>query len=181
MAKTIPLTQGYETIVDDDDYEMLRGLAEEGKAPRSWRILITDRKHRKKYYANGWYPKKDREKRRSVLLHRLLMNPDNGLLVDHRDGNGLNNQRNNLRLATNAQNQQNSDGRPRKARFKGLSFQPASSKCNPWQAYIQVNKKKINLGYFPTEIEAALAYNEAAKKHFGEFALLNEIPQEKNE
>jgi hypothetical protein len=91
-------------------------------------------------------------------------------LVDHRDRNPLNNQRSNLRLASNSQNGANSlnaDGS-----FKGVSW---NDKKQKWAAYIKVNYIQTHLGYFDSEIEGATAYNAAALRIFGQFANLNEV------
>ena len=95
--------------------------------------------------------------------------------IDHINQNKLDNRKCNLRGANKQQNGANR-GKSRRRRFssvfKGVSRTKGDSK---WEAYICVDFKKINLGRFDSESEAALAYNEAAKKHFGEFAYLNEI------
>lgn len=107
-------------------------------------------------------------------MHRLLI-PDVPE-VDHKDGDGLNNQRSNLRAATSAQNQANKrsilsvGGRPASSRFKGLCWFARHQK---WQVNIRVDKKRRFLGYFADEIEAALAYDAAAREAWGEFAWLN--------
>jgi predicted RNA methylase len=105
-------------------------------------------------------------------LSRLIMNPPKGMVVDHRDHNTLNNCRSNLRICTPSQNQQNSVGRRyRKCKYKGMIQQG-----NCFQVRIQVEGKKINLGLFLTQEEAAIVYNIAAKKYFGEYAYLNDVP-----
>ncbi len=106
-----------------------------------------------------------------VRLHRLIMDAPKGVLVDHRNGDSLDNRRANLRLATRAQNCGNMRKRKNtSSRFKGVCFH---KKYRKWTAYISVAKKRISLGYFDSEIEAAKAYDEAAKKYRGEFACLN--------
>ena len=106
-----------------------------------------------------------------VSLHRLIMDAPKGVLVDHRNGDSLDNRRANLRLATRAQNCCNVRKRKNtSSRFKGVSFRKNRGK---WAAYIGVAGKRISLGYFDSEIEAAKAYDEAAKKYRGEFARLN--------
>lgn len=108
-----------------------------------------------------------------LKLHRELLKPAPGLFVDHRDGNGLNNQRENLRAATRAQNSQN----VRKQAVKGASqFKGLWRKNSRWAATIYWNGKSKYLGSYLTEIEAALAYNKAALEMHGEFAHLNQIP-----
>jgi hypothetical protein len=112
----------------------------------------------------------------NVFVHReilgLLPCELAGMRVDHVDGNGLNNRRSNLRICTNSQNSMNR--RPirnkRYTSFKGIYFEPERLL---WVAAIQVNGKTIKLGRFRQEEEAARAYDQAAKQHFGEFARLN--------
>ncbi len=106
-----------------------------------------------------------------VRLHRLIMNAPEGLLVDHRNSDGLDNRRTNLRLATHAENTQNS--RKRKgttSKYIGVSF---DKKAGNWRSGIMFKKKAIWLGSFDDEIAAARVYDDAAKKYYGEFARLN--------
>lgn len=105
-------------------------------------------------------------------LHRLIVSVPFNAQVDHINGNTLDNRKSNLRLCTCAENNRN-----RKSRgggFKGVT-RNAKSKKNPFIAQIVVNKKHLYLGSFKSEVAAARAYNEAAKKYFGEFAKLNEV------
>lgn len=106
-----------------------------------------------------------------VYLHRLVL-PD-AAEIDHRNGNGLDNRRENLRQATHSQNEGNQ--RPqvgRSSRFKGVSWHKAAGK---WEAYIQHKNQKRLLGLFASEEDAALAYNSAAIETWGEFARPNEV------
>jgi hypothetical protein len=105
-----------------------------------------------------------------VRLHQLL---SPSVEVDHIDGNGLNNQRTNLRPVTEAQNSANrkkTGGRT--STFKGVNWQKHAQK---WRAEIRVGGKNFHLGYFVNEQDAAKAYNAAALQHYGEFAKLNDI------
>jgi hypothetical protein len=109
-----------------------------------------------------------------VRLHRLIMDAPDGILVDHINGNGLDNRRANLRLATHSQNQWNKRKMQNTtSRFVGVSFRENRRK---WAAYIGVAGKRIWLGNFDSEIEAARVYDQAAMKYRGEFARLN-FPQ----
>lgn len=115
----------------------------------------------------------------NYFMHRLVMGvSDSAILVDHRDGNGLNCQKVNLRLASNQQNQWN--GRKRQtatSKFKGVCYRAETKRRRArWRAHMRINGKITHLGQFKTEIEAARAYDVAALQHFGEFALLN-FPQ----
>jgi hypothetical protein len=105
-------------------------------------------------------------------MHRQIVNPPDDLLVDHHNHNGLDNRRFNLRLATDSTNQQNARKRITKttSRFKGVDFVKATGK---WRARIAVNGRRLFLGSFDSELEAALAYDAAARKYFGEYACLN--------
>jgi hypothetical protein len=101
------------------------------------------------------------------------MKPDKGFVIDHLDGNGLNNQRNNLRICTVSQNSMNRNKTVKnKSGFKGVIWWERN---NTWKAEIRHNKNKIYLGYYKNIIDAAKAYNAAALKYHGEFANLNKI------
>jgi hypothetical protein len=103
------------------------------------------------------------------------MDAPKGLLVDHRNSDSLDNRRTNLRLATHSQNQCNRRKRKNtSSRFRGVYFRKENRK---WAAFISVAGKKIFLGYFDSETEAARVYDAAAKKYRGGFARLN-FPEE---
>jgi hypothetical protein len=95
-----------------------------------------------------------------------------GMEIDHKDGDGLNNQRSNLRLASKKQNQANR-GAPTNNRsgYKGVSANGRGG----WRASIFVDGKTRRVGDYDTPLEAARAYNQAALAAFGEFAKLNEV------
>lgn len=106
-------------------------------------------------------------------LHRVVMDAPKELHVDHINHDKFDCRRSNLRLATNNQNMFNKRPKPGK-KYKGVSLITRLLKFRKkWQAKIHVSGKSICLGHYATELEAAMAYNEAAKKHFGEFAWLN--------
>jgi hypothetical protein len=112
-----------------------------------------------------------------IYMHRQILNAPKGRIVDHKDGNGLNNTVDNLRFATHSQNASN---RPKfksktSSRYIGVSFKKDSSR---WIAYITLKGKRFWLGRFDSEIEAAKAYDYAAKKYHREFACLN-FPERK--
>ena len=150
----IALTQGKFAIVDAGDYEWL--------SQKKWHIA---KGHTPKCYAAAYG-----KGRRTILMHRLIMEPPEGLVVDHIDGNGLNNRRGNLRVCTQRQNLWNHPGRGGASRFKGVSF---DRKRGKWQVRIRVGGRHRHLGYFDDEIEAAFAYDLAAVELMGEFAYLN--------
>ncbi len=153
-VKLIPLTQGKFAIVDDDDYEHLNKY--------KWCALKT---HNNKFYAVR------RKNNKTIIMHRQIMNVPEGLVVDHIDGNGLNNRKNNLRICTQAQNIHNSrPRRNRSSKYKGVFWDKVNKK---WSTNIRKGDKRIYLGGFDDEIEAALAYDRKAAELFGEFAYLN--------
>lgn len=158
--KEIPLTRGYVALVDDGDFDSLNKF--------KWFALVSEHT----VYATRMAP---RPKRFAIYMHREILGIKSGV-VDHRDRNGLNNQRANLRAATQQGNTANSK-KPSDAmtsKYKGVWFDSARGK---WAARIGFNNRGIHLGRFLTEAEAAKVYNDAAIKLFGEFARINEIEQ----
>ena len=105
-----------------------------------------------------------------VSMHREIMHNPAGLFVDHKDRNGLNNTKQNLRLATCGQNNCNRRKKEGSSKYRGVSY---CKKNRKWRASITFNGKDIWLGQFDTEEDAARAYDEAAKIYHGEFAALN--------
>ena len=156
--KEIPLTKGKTALVDDEDFDVLN--------KRKWHLSQGRAVTNIKALVNG------RTANYGESMHRMIMNPSKGMVVDHKDGNPLNNQRSNLRICTPLENARNSKHRNSKSGYKGV----APSCVGTWKAYIHINKKQIHLGIFIDKEKAAQAYNEAAKKYFGEFASLNELP-----
>jgi hypothetical protein len=153
--KQIPLTQGKVALIDDEDFEFLSSL--------KWYATKTD----KHYYAyRGAHHRKD-----VMIMHRVIMNCPSGLVVDHIDGNTLNNQKINLRICSRSQNSMNKNvDIDSGSGFKGVSWSKGDGK---WRARIRLNGKSIWLGNFCSADEAARAYDNAAKKLFGEFAKTN--------
>lgn len=149
--KKIPLTQGKFALVDDMDFLEL--------VQYKWCF--------NKGYAVRGRPKRDGGG--MILMHRAILNTPEGMDSDHRDANKLNNQRYNLRICTNGQNQQNQDKyKNNKSGYKGVNWDRSR-----WRARIGVGGKKIELGRFFCLIKAVECYNEAAKTYHGEFARLN--------
>lgn len=108
---------------------------------------------------------------KKIKMHRLITNAPDGTHVDHINGDGLDNRRENLRIVTPQMNQANS----RKhivgwSRFKGVSWSAAAKK---WRAYINIGRKQTHLGLFDDEITAAQAYDVKAREVFGEHAFTN--------
>lgn len=110
------------------------------------------------------------KKYKKIYMHKVVMN--GGEVIDHINGNKLDNRKNNLRSATYCQNSMNSTRRTGKSNYRGVGY---ATLCpdRPWTARITVNKKRIFLGNFSSETEAAMAYDIAAKKHFPDFARTN--------
>lgn len=143
--------------VDDEDYEHLSKFR--------WRSV---RDHNT-FYAYRSY-KDNQGKKYSISTHRMILglSPGDKLYGEHKDRNGLNNTRENLRIATNSQNQANMRLKKNNTSgYKGVSFRKEERK---WEAYIKVNRKRIHLGNFESAEEANQAYKDAAKTYFGEFA-----------
>lgn len=154
--KKVPLTQGYEAIVDDDDYEIVSRYKWHTHITRDGRI-----------YANRKGPKG----KAPISMHRFLMSALKGQMVDHKNTDGLDNRRENLRFCTRSQNQWNQ--KPVNygtSKYKGVCRSTTPGK---WRAYIRVNDRGRSLGAYWTEEEAAKAYDEAARRYFGEFARPN--------
>lgn len=117
------------------------------------------------FYASRNTPEK------TERMHRIIMNAKPGEIVDHINGNGLDNRKKNLRIVSKSQNSSNSKLNCNSSSgYKGVHKR---SDCGKWQARIQVNKKTIHLGYREDPKEAAKLYDEAAIKYFGEYAKTN--------
>jgi hypothetical protein len=109
----------------------------------------------------------------NVFMHREILSPPKGVMIDHVDGNGLNNQKKNMRLCSHSQNMQNR--RKHKltySKYKGVVW---NKKLNKWQSRILHENKRIHIGTFQNEIDAAKAYDKKSKELCGEFACLNFI------
>lgn len=162
--KTIQLTQGYETMVDDEDYDLLM--------VHKWHVQKVHRQSRTSFYAMSRIKSLPTQQ---TQMQVVLMGKRDGFFVDHKNRNGLDNRRENLRWATRAQNCYNSG--PRVCNPTGLKGVYVN-KYGGYLASIRINKKLVRLGIFASPIEAAAAYNEAALIIEPEFAWLNPIPQE---
>lgn len=160
MTREIILTQGKVALVDDEDFEWLN----------QWKWCAS--RSRSKWYALRYVKMPGIKGTRFVVrMHRIILETPKDIFIDHIDMNSLNNQRNNLRFATNAENRCNVQKQSTSTSgYKGVSFHKHRGL---WQARIMTKGKSIHLGYFDTAEEAATAYDEAAKKYHGEFARLN--------
>lgn len=158
MTKEIPLTQGQVAIVDDDVYESI--------SRHCWQAL---------WDGNCFYAARRvatrKGERRVVMMHREIVNAPDNLNVDHKNGNGLDNRRANLRICTQAQNTHNRrKNKQSMSIYKGVCWM---GKIGKWMARIMVDGESIYLGVFSEQIDAARAYDNAARIHYGEFAWLN--------
>ena len=154
--KRIPLTRGKFTLVDDEDFE--------GLSCFNWQAM----KCRSTFYAVRTAPTVG-GKPKTILMHRALCSGP--LDVDHKNGDGLDNQKENLRQATNRQNQGNARNRSdNTSGYKGVYW---SEQNKLWQAQIEFLGKHKHLGCFSSKVAAAKAYDAAAKEIFGEFSRLN--------
>lgn len=149
----VPLTQGYEAVIDAADVHLVEGC--------SWHVQVRD--HTVYVIRNDY----STGKQRTIRMHRVLMGKPEGFEVDHIDGDGLNNRRSNLRVATKAQNQHNQRlARHNTSGFKGVGWHKRVGK---WAARITLQGKMRHLGYFGTPEEASAAYASASKNLHGEF------------
>lgn len=155
MTKEIRLANGKGiALIDDENYEYLSEF--------SWGLHPKGYARRTKY-VNG--------KSVTVLMHREIMGVDAGIFVDHKDGNKLNNRKNNLRIATVSQNNSNRQLLPTSTSgYKGVTYDPNREK---WIAQIRNNGKRTFLGRFSTKEDAAKAYDDAAKELHGDFSSFN--------
>lgn len=151
--------RGLVALVDDADFDYLNQWNWSGE------------KHRNTFYAHR--VDTTGEKRIKIKMHRLVVNiTDPKVLVDHKDCNGLNNCKSNLRVCTSSQNAMNrASQKNTSSQYKGVYL---NKDTNKWAAEIRgQNHNRKYLGLFVSENDAAIAYNEAAKIMHGEFAKLN--------
>lgn len=145
----IPLTKGFFAVVDSDDFDFL-------DCRRWYARVVRGGTHVYAACSVG-------------TMHGFLMRPPTGMVVDHINGNTLDNRRSNLRICTAYQNRCNRIlRRDARVKYKGVVWN-----CGSYKAQITVNRKVIYLGRFQSELDAASAYDAAAREHFGEFARTN--------
>jgi hypothetical protein len=158
-AKQIVLSSGRKVIVNSGTYRKL--------AKFTWHELRT---------ANTSYAfrcVKHRGTVKTILMHREIMGQTKrALWVGHNDHNGLNNLKSNLRVGSRKQclRSRRKLDKTTSSRYKGVYFEKDREQ---WKAHIKVNGTKMHIGRFHTQKQAALAYDAAARKHFGEFACTN--------
>lgn len=151
-CRTIPLTQGKESIVDLSDYDWLNQYI--------WSAYY-DKRH------DCWYAQRV-EGRKTISMHRFIVGAV-APSTDHKDNDGLNNRRSNLRPCSDQNNQRNR----RKQKNARYGFKGIAPNHKRFGAYIGVHGKTIYLGTRDTPEDAARLYDAAATRHFGEFAHLN--------
>lgn len=157
--REIALTQDKVSLVDEEDYWLC--------LPRSWSAINPSYN---KWYAVT-YVGGGRENSKLVLMHRFIFDLDNDRQVDHIDGNGLNNQRSNLRIVTAAQQSYNKKKQQNcTSQYKGVTWW---SRDGTWKAQIMKNGVNYHLGYFQNELDAALAYDSKSKELHGEHGRRN--------
>jgi hypothetical protein len=152
--KLIPLIPHSLALVDDKDFPLVASFG--------WYALNNKSGNT---YAKG------KVRGKLAAMHRLIMGARIGEYVDHINGNGLDNRRENLRIATPTQN--NANQRQKKTKFKGVIAKPGKFLVRVWRS-----GKCFHGGTYRTEIEAAKAYNDLAVRIYGEFACLNNIQGE---
>lgn len=158
----VPLTKGYRAIIDKADSDLI--------SKYKWRVSISHAKNNRPWICaitcmriNGI--------KKNISMHKLLMGSTG---IDHIDRNPLNNSRSNLRKANRSQQGANRDtsSMEKSSKYRGVHYCRRERK---WISQIMVYKKKIRLGCFVDEHEAAKSYNKSATKYFGRFAFLNKI------
>ena len=157
--KIIPLSQGKVALVDDEDFERL--------SLHKWYAA----KERDTFYAVRTVKRNGRNA--MIRMHRevLCLSKGDGVIVDHRDMNGLNNQKENIRRADKTINNLNKRlQKNNSSGFRGVSWHKGNAK---WGAHIRVNGKLKSLGFYDEASIAAIAYNEASKKYYGENGFIN--------
>lgn len=144
------VVDNYIVLIDDEDFPLINGKKLSVREP----------------YPGYKYVTCDGE-----LLHRVLTKAPKNLMVDHKNGNGLDNRQSvNLRFATNCQNQMNTKKTRGVSKYRNVTW---SKKAKKWQARISVNGKRFQIGHFDSELEAANLVLMHVKKYHGEFGNLN--------
>jgi hypothetical protein len=156
--KELILGKGEICLVDDEDYEYLSQYRW-NKSQYGYAYRIGDRQK-----GEQW----------KILMHREIMKAQKSRIVDHKNGNRIDNRKENLRFATPHQNSCNRIGNTAKSGYKGV-IRNKTSKRESWIARIKINRKMTYIGCYETPEIAARAYNDAAIRFHGEFARLNEI------
>lgn len=153
----VPLTKGYEAIIDEEDYALVMGAA------NSWQACMQA--------GSPYAQARALKTQKALMMHRIIMNAPNLLVVDHINHNTIDNRKENLRVVTRQQNQCNVMPRAGTlSRFKGVCL---NKRVNRWIAYINAHGKRTYLGYFEREEDAAKAYDAASHSLHGEYGYRN--------
>lgn len=155
--KQVITSNGKVVVVDDEDFALIGSVPWTACKPRK----------SKTFYAYGCVPG---GKGKKIMMHRMIMAALPSQKIDHRDGDGLNNCRENMRFASDSQNASNRRSKS-KTGYRGVALTPYGG----FEAYIKINQKRIHLGTFYSAEIAAFVYNKNAIKLFGEFAILNPV------
>lgn len=148
----VPLTRGLFSVIDASDADRVGNVNWRANATKNTSYAV-----REVSLPNGG--------RASVFLHRLITNAESGMVVDHIDGNGLNNKSSNLRVVTHRENIHNTaPPRNNTSGVKGVSF---DKQRNKWFAKIMIRGKQIALGRYDKKEDAIAAYNTAFEKYNG--------------
>jgi hypothetical protein len=153
---TIKLRNGLDVFIDEDDYDNVK----------RYRWNLKSNGDTCKYAVTYIY---GNNKQKVLRMHRLIMNPAEGEEIDHINGNGLDNRKCNLRIASAWQNNMN----VRKNKVNTSGFKGVDKSLKKWKARIQYGRKRIHIGTYNNKIDAAKAYDKKARELFGEFANLN--------
>lgn len=160
----ITLSQNKEAFIDECDIDIVLQF--------KWHVLVYKGQSKDHCYASTYINKKQ------TLMHRMIMNPPEEMLIDHIDGDGLNNRRSNLRVCTHQQNMANQRLLSRNTSgYKGVYYggKPSGNSKRPWCAKISDNNKSMHLGRYESREEAAQAYDSKALELYGEYAATNKI------
>lgn len=162
-TRQIELTQGQVALIDAEDYEKV--------SQYKWHAAWGERT--RSYYAAHSEWVKGSGRPRTIRMHRVILDAPDGLMVDHVNHNTLDNRKENLRLCDQAANSANArQRRDSTAPYKGIEQDRTTGR---WYAHIKVHGKRIYLGVFDEPVEAARAYDQAARVHFGEYAYTNDV------
>jgi hypothetical protein len=156
MAKKVPLGRGLFAIVDDEDYLIISRFR--------WHSVRGNKDSSDLIYAVA-----------NIRMHRLILDVPIGMFVDHINGDPLDNRRCNLRLCTNAQNQQNTHSRGGSSRYKGVSY---SKRKKRWKGAFIFEGRYYYCGSWGTEREAAAAVDKKRREICGDFASKNLLDQD---
>lgn len=153
--KRIPLTKGYSAIIDDEDYSKVG--------------------HLKWCFCNGYASRAVRThgKKQTVYMHRVILDAPQGMDVDHKNHDTLDNRRENIWICTRRENLQNLKHKTRI--MAGSGYKGVYPHRNKWQVKVSMNGTEMHVGIYDTKQEAALYYNVAAQLFLGKNTYLNAI------